>query len=86
MQHESVERLAAIQAAIARAARDVGRSPADITLVAVSKTFPPEAIALHGQELGVGVFVAAGDDPARCRESVRLGWASTGPDEALVGS
>ena len=44
MQHESVERLAAIQAAIARAARDVGRSPADITLVAVSKTFPPEAI------------------------------------------
>ncbi len=44
MQHESVERLAEIQAAIARAARDVGRSPADITLVAVSKTFPPEAI------------------------------------------
>jgi PLP dependent protein len=44
MQHESVERLAEIQAAIARAARDVGRDPADITLVAVSKTFPPEAI------------------------------------------
>ncbi|HEU4519965.1 MAG TPA: YggS family pyridoxal phosphate-dependent enzyme [Microvirga sp.] len=44
MQHESVERLAEIQTAIARAARDVGRSPADITLVAVSKTFPPEAI------------------------------------------
>ena len=44
MQHESVERLAEIQAAVARAARDVGRDPADITLVAVSKTFPPEAI------------------------------------------
>jgi PLP dependent protein len=44
MQHESVERLAEIRAALARAARDAGRNPADVTLVAVSKTFPPEAI------------------------------------------
>jgi pyridoxal phosphate enzyme (YggS family) len=33
-----------VRAEIARAARDAGRDPASITLVAVSKTFPPEAI------------------------------------------
>jgi PLP dependent protein len=36
--------LASVQRAIARAARDFGRDPAGITLVAVSKTFPAEAI------------------------------------------
>jgi PLP dependent protein len=41
---ESVARLQAARAAIARAARDFGRDPASITLVAVSKTFPAEAI------------------------------------------
>ena len=33
-----------VRAEIARAARDAGRDPATVTLVAVSKTFPPEAI------------------------------------------
>ena len=41
---ETVARLSSIRAAIARAARDVGRGPEDITLVAVSKTVPVEAI------------------------------------------
>src|SRR5215212_6848411 len=41
---ESVARLQAVQAAIARAARDFERDPAAITLVAVSKTFPADAI------------------------------------------
>ena len=41
---ESVPRLQAVRAAIARAARDFGRDPAAITLVAVSKTFPAEAV------------------------------------------
>jgi PLP dependent protein len=41
---ESVARLQAVRAAIARAARDFGRDPASITLVAVSKTFPAETI------------------------------------------
>src|SRR5215212_10192508 len=41
---ESVARLQAVQAAIARAARDFERDPAAITLVAVSKTFPAEAV------------------------------------------
>lgn len=38
-------RLAAVRAAIARAAEAAGRNPAAITLVAVSKTNPAEAIA-----------------------------------------
>ncbi len=40
----AVARLAEVRAAIARAARDVGRDPEGISLVAVSKTFPAEAI------------------------------------------
>jgi pyridoxal phosphate enzyme (YggS family) len=40
----SVSRLAAVRAAVARAARDFGRDPASITLIAVSKTFPAEAV------------------------------------------
>lgn len=39
------ERLAAVRARIANACREFGRDPAAITLVAVSKTFPAEAIA-----------------------------------------
>ena len=41
---DSSFRLATVRAHIARAARDVGRGPEDITLVAVSKTVPVEAI------------------------------------------
>ena len=36
--------LAAVRAEIARACKDAGRDPAEVTLVAVSKTFPGEAI------------------------------------------
>jgi pyridoxal phosphate enzyme (YggS family) len=36
--------LETVRAEIARACRDAGRDPSDVTLVAVSKTFPPEAI------------------------------------------
>lgn len=38
-------RLAAVRAEMARACADAGRDPAGVTLVAVSKTFPVEAIA-----------------------------------------
>ena len=41
---DSVARLQAVRGAITRAARDFGRDPASITLVAVSKTFPAEAV------------------------------------------
>jgi PLP dependent protein len=40
----AVSRWRDVRAAIARAARDRGRDPEDVTLVAVSKTFPAEAI------------------------------------------
>jgi pyridoxal phosphate enzyme (YggS family) len=40
----AVDRLAAVRAEIARACRDAGRDVASVTLVAVSKTFPAEAI------------------------------------------
>jgi hypothetical protein len=39
-----VERLRIVEAGIAKAARSAGRDPAAVTLVAVSKTFPAEAI------------------------------------------
>jgi pyridoxal phosphate enzyme (YggS family) len=38
-------RLAAVRAAIAKAAKTAGRDPGDVTLIAVSKTQPVEAIA-----------------------------------------
>jgi hypothetical protein len=41
----TVERLALVRARIARAARDAGREPQDVTLVCVSKTFGPQDIA-----------------------------------------
>jgi hypothetical protein len=40
------DNLQAVRARIARAARDAGRDPGGIALVAVSKTFPAESIAL----------------------------------------
>jgi len=48
------ERLAAVRAEIARACRDAGRNAAEVTLVAVSKTFPPEAIV---PVIGAGQYV-----------------------------
>ena len=41
----SVGRLRDVEARIARAARDAGRAPADVTLVAVSKTFEADEVA-----------------------------------------
>ena len=42
---DAVARLGEVRAAIARAARDAGRDPGAVTLVAVSKTFSAEAVA-----------------------------------------
>ena len=49
-----------------------------LAMLVLTGVLPAEAVAAHGQELAVGVFLAAGDDPVRCRESVRRGWAPTG--------
>jgi len=52
---DTVTRLEATRTAIARAARDFGRKPESVTLIAVSKTMPPEAI-LPALEAGQRVF------------------------------
>ncbi|WP_082610049.1 YggS family pyridoxal phosphate-dependent enzyme [Bosea sp. Root381] len=52
---DTVTRLAETKAAIARAARDFERDPASVTLIAVSKTMPAEAI-LPALEAGQRVF------------------------------
>ncbi len=52
---ETVVRLEAVRASVARAAREAGRDPGDVSLVAVSKTFPAEAI-LPVLEAGQRVF------------------------------
>ncbi len=41
---DATERLAHVRAEIARGCREAGRDPSEVTLVAVSKTFGPEAI------------------------------------------
>jgi AcrR family transcriptional regulator len=53
-----------------------------LAMLVVTDVLPAESVALHGPELAVGVCVAAGDEPGRCRESVRRGWAWTGPEGA----
>src|ERR1700736_3504676 len=42
---DNAKALARVQAEIAAACRDAGREAASVTLVAVSKTFPAEAVA-----------------------------------------
>jgi len=42
--NEAAERLAAVREGIARACRAAGREPGDVELIAVSKTFPAEAV------------------------------------------
>ena len=54
---DTVARLAALREAIARRARDCDRRPQDITLVAVSKTFPADAVwptISHGRQTVFG--------------------------------
>ena len=43
----------------------------------VTQVLPADVVAQHGAELAVGVFVAAGDRPDRCRVSVRDAWSRT---------
>jgi len=50
-----IENIAGIRERIAAAAVRAGRSPADITLMAVSKTFPPESIR-EAYAAGIRVF------------------------------
>jgi pyridoxal phosphate enzyme (YggS family) len=53
---DMAERLAGVTAEIARACRDFGRDPAGVTLIAVSKTFPADAIEPVIEQGGLRVF------------------------------
>jgi PLP dependent protein len=53
---ETTDRLAGLTAEIARACRDFGRDPASVTLIAVSKTFPADAIEPVIEQGGLRVF------------------------------
>ncbi len=53
---DTAERLAGVTAEIARACRDFGRDPADVTLIAVSKTFPADAIEPVIEQGGLRIF------------------------------
>jgi pyridoxal phosphate enzyme (YggS family) len=48
--------LAGVTAEIARACRDFGRDPASVTLIAVSKTFPADAIEPAIEQGGLRIF------------------------------
>ncbi|MBV8568859.1 MAG: YggS family pyridoxal phosphate-dependent enzyme [Methylobacteriaceae bacterium] len=74
-----VSRLEAVRAGIVRAARDVGRDPADITLVAVTKTFDRDAIA-RAIAAGQRVF---GENRVQEAKAKWPGLRATHPDRAL---
>jgi AcrR family transcriptional regulator len=71
-------------------AREAGRfhaEPADVALrqwvaghglldLVIRGVLPTASATAHGAALALGVFLAAGDDPERCRGSVRAGWVS----------
>jgi AcrR family transcriptional regulator len=42
----------------------------------VAQVLPTDVVAQHAAELAVGVFVAAGDRPDRCRASVQDAWSA----------
>jgi AcrR family transcriptional regulator len=46
-----------------------------LAMLVLTGVLPPDVIDRHGPELVVGVLVAAGDAPERCRRSVQTGWS-----------
>jgi AcrR family transcriptional regulator len=49
-----------------------------LVMLVLTDVLPAEAVLQHGPELATGVFVAAGDEPGRCRRSVRAAWDDAG--------
>lgn len=72
----------AVNARIAAAARGAGRDPASVTLVAVSKTFPPDAIAeaqRAGQQAFGENYVQECLDKIRALQDLAIQWHFLGP-------
>lgn len=74
-------RLADVRDRIARACERAGRRPADVTLVAVSKTMPPEAVSA-AYRLGVRCFGENRVQEARDKAAA----VGAGPEWHLIGS
>lgn len=75
-------RLQAVKERIARAGRAAGRLPQDVTLVAVSKTFPPAAIAeahAAGQRDFGENYVQEGLEKVKALSGLELTWHYVGP-------
>ena len=75
-------RLDAVRARIAAAARHAGREPADVTLLAVSKTWPAEAVreaAAAGQRAFGENYVQEGVDKVEALRALDLEWHFIGP-------
>jgi AcrR family transcriptional regulator len=53
-----------------------------LTMLVLTGVLPREALSAHGPEVAYALFVAAGDDPARARRSVRNGWRAMNRDTA----
>ncbi|MCL9797511.1 YggS family pyridoxal phosphate enzyme, partial [Frankia sp. AgKG'84/4] len=82
-----VDRLAAVRERIGAAARDAGRDPGDLTLIAVSKTYPAEDVVIL-RTLGVGHFAENRDQEAGPKVNLvtqRLGGAAAARDGAAGG-
>jgi hypothetical protein len=82
---ELAERLAVVTDRIAVAARSAGRAPADVTLVAVTKTFPA-ADVVHLRGLGVTEFAENRDQEASAKAAaVAAVLGAGGPRWHFVG-
>ncbi|MDR3154643.1 MAG: YggS family pyridoxal phosphate-dependent enzyme [Deltaproteobacteria bacterium] len=72
---EAAERLSFVRAGIARAAERAGRDPAEVTLLAVSKTHPPEAVERYleagQQDFGESYIQEAREKIPAVREGAR---------------
>ncbi len=47
-----------------------------LIMLVLTGVLPEDALEPHSTGIAAALFVAAGDDPTRCRRSVRQGWAS----------
>jgi AcrR family transcriptional regulator len=45
-----------------------------LAMLVLTGVLPVQAVPAHGPEFAAALFVAAGDDPDRCRASVVAGW------------
>lgn len=51
-----------------------------LAMLVLTGVLPVETLDDHVAPTAVALFVAAGDDPGRCRRSVRAGWRTFSPD------